>query len=64
MTKNEKELFEKKFIKNCVNTMNGSKNITSRGEKIINAKKIIITTTQIPIPTIKYDIICLGDWCD
>lgn len=39
MTKNEKELFEKKFIKNCVNTMNGSKNITSRGEKIINAYK-------------------------
>lgn len=36
MTKNEKELFEKKFIKNYVNSMNGSKNITSRGEKIIN----------------------------
>ena len=31
MTKNEKELFEKKFIKNCVNTMNGSNNISSRG---------------------------------
>ena len=37
MTRNEKELFEKKFIKNCVNTMNGSKNITSRGEKIVNS---------------------------
>ena len=39
MTKSEKELFEKKFIKNYVNSMNGSKNITSRGEKIINTYK-------------------------
>ena len=37
MTTKEKELFEKKMIKNYVNTMNGTKNITSRGEKIINA---------------------------
>ena len=36
MTKSEKEMFEKKMIKNYVNTMNGNKNITSRGEKIIN----------------------------
>lgn len=36
MTRDEKELFEKKMIKNYVNTFNGSKNITSRGEKIIN----------------------------
>lgn len=39
MTKSEKELFEKKMIKNYVNTMNGNKNITSRGEKIINTYK-------------------------
>lgn len=39
MTKGEKELFEKRFIKNYVNTMNGTKNITSRGEKIINTYK-------------------------
>lgn len=39
MTKGEKELFEKKMIKNYVNTMNGNKNITSRGEKIINTYK-------------------------
>ena len=39
MTTKEKELFEKKMIKNYVNTMNGTKNITSRGEKIINAYK-------------------------
>lgn len=39
MTKNEKELFEKKFFKNYVNSMNGNKNITSRGEKIINTYK-------------------------
>lgn len=39
MTKSEKELFEKRFIKNYVNTMNGTKNITSRGEKIINTYK-------------------------
>lgn len=42
MTKNEKELFEKKFIKNCVNTMNGSKNITSRGEKIIMLIRMLL----------------------
>lgn len=39
MTKNEKELFERKMIKNYVNTMKGSNNITSRGEKIINTYK-------------------------
>ena len=39
MTKSEKELFEKKLIKNYVNTMNGNKNLTSRGEKIINSYK-------------------------
>lgn len=39
MTRSEKELFEKKMIKNYVNNMNGSKNITSRGEKIINTYK-------------------------
>lgn len=39
MTTKEKELFEKKMIKNYVNSMNGTKNITSRGEKIINAYK-------------------------
>ena len=39
MTSKEKEIFEKKMIKNYVNTMNGTKNITSRGEKIINAYK-------------------------
>lgn len=39
MTTREKELFERKLIKNYVNTMNGTKNITSRGEKIINAYK-------------------------
>ena len=36
MTKGEKELFEKRMIKNYVNTMKGNKNITARGEKIIN----------------------------
>lgn len=36
MTKVEKELFEKKMIRNYVNTMTGNKNITARGEKIIN----------------------------
>lgn len=36
MTKSEKELFEKKMIKNYVSEMTGNKNITSRGEKIIN----------------------------
>ena len=39
MTTKEKELFEKKMIKNYVKSMNGTKNITSRGEKIINAYK-------------------------
>ena len=39
MTKVEKEVFEKKMIKNYVNTMKGSNNITSRGEKIINTYK-------------------------
>lgn len=39
MTKNEKDLFERKLIKNYVNTMNGNKNLTSRGEKIINSYK-------------------------
>lgn len=37
MTKSEKEIFEKKMIKSYVNTMTGNRNITSRGEKIINA---------------------------
>ena len=36
MTKEEKDLFEKKMIKSYVNTMKGNNNITSRGEKIIN----------------------------
>lgn len=39
MTKSEKELFEKKMIKNYVDTLNGNKNMTSRGEKIINTYK-------------------------
>jgi len=39
MTREEKELFEKKMIKNYVNTLTGTKNITSRGEKIINTYK-------------------------
>ena len=39
MTKSEKELFEKKMIKNYVDTMTGNKNITSRGDKIINTYK-------------------------
>lgn len=39
MTKTEKDLFEKKLIKNYVNTMNGNKNVTSRGEKIVNTYK-------------------------
>ncbi len=37
MTKDEKELFEKKMIRNYISTMSGSKNITARGEKIINS---------------------------
>ena len=36
MTRSEKELFEKKMIRNYVSAMNGTKGITSRGEKIIN----------------------------
>ena len=36
MTKDEKDLFEKKMIRSYVNTMTGNNNITSRGEKIIN----------------------------
>ena len=36
MTREEEELFEKKLIKNYVNTFNGNKNVTSRGEKIVN----------------------------
>ncbi len=39
MTKEEKELFEKKMIRSYVNTMTGNNNITSRGEKIINTYK-------------------------
>lgn len=39
MTKVEKELFERKMIKNYLNTMKGNNNITSRGEKIINTYK-------------------------
>lgn len=37
MTKNEKDLFEKKMIRSYVNTMTGNNNITSRGEKIVNS---------------------------
>lgn len=36
MTKDEKELFEKKMIKNYVNSINGNKNMTARDERIIN----------------------------
>ncbi len=39
MTKGEKELFEKKMIRSYVSNMNGSRNITARGEKIINTYK-------------------------
>ena len=39
MTKAEKDLFEKKLIRNYVNTMNGNKNVTARGEKIVNTYK-------------------------
>ena len=39
MTKSEADLFEKKMIKNYVNTMKGTNGITSRGEKIINMYK-------------------------
>jgi len=39
MTKSEKDLFEKKLIRNYVNTMNGNKNVTARGEKIVNTYK-------------------------
>lgn len=37
MTKDEKDLFEKKMIRSYVNTMTGNNNITSRGEKIVNS---------------------------
>lgn len=36
MTKEEKELFEKKMIKNYVASINGNKNMTAREERIIN----------------------------
>lgn len=36
MTKAEKEIFERKMIRDYVSTFSGEKNITSRGEKIIN----------------------------
>ena len=36
MTKDEKDLFEKKMIRSYVNTMTGNNNITSRVEKIVN----------------------------
>lgn len=39
MTNDEKEFFEKRMIKNYVNSMTGNKNVTSRGEKIINTYK-------------------------
>lgn len=39
MTREEEELFEKKLIKNYINTFNGNKNVTSRGEKIVNTYK-------------------------
>ena len=39
MTKDEKDLFEKKMIRSYVNTMTGNNNITSRGEKIVNTYK-------------------------
>ena len=37
MTKQEKELFEKKMIKNYISTISGTKNVTSKGEKIVNS---------------------------
>lgn len=39
MNDREREHFEKKMIRNYVSNMNGNKNITSRGEKIINTYK-------------------------
>ena len=39
MSKKEKELFEKKMIKECVNNMRKDKNLTARSEKIINTYK-------------------------
>lgn len=39
MSKKEKELFEKKMIKECVSNMRKDKNLTVRGEKIINTYK-------------------------
>ena len=39
MTKREKELFEKKLIRSYVHTMSGNRNMTARGERIINTYK-------------------------
>ena len=39
MSKSEKELFEKKMIKEYVSNMRGDKNLTARDEKIINNYK-------------------------
>ena len=39
MTKSEKEMFEKRLIRSYVDTMNGNKGMTSRGEKIIHTYK-------------------------
>lgn len=39
ISKKEKELFEKKLIKECVNNMRKDKNLTVRSEKIINTYK-------------------------
>ena len=39
MTKEEKELFERKMIRSYVDAMAGNNNITSRGEKIVNTYK-------------------------
>lgn len=37
MTKEEKDLFDKKMIRSYVDTMKGNNNVTSRGEKIVNS---------------------------
>lgn len=39
MSKKEKEVFEKKMIKECVSNMRKDKNLTARSEKIINTYK-------------------------
>lgn len=39
MTREEEELFEKKMVRNYVDTFTGNKNVTSRGEKIVNTYK-------------------------